>query len=87
MKKVWGTKNKPDPTNFLKQIQEEVEKGNIKPISPLHLLMNLISMTIFPFIAKPMFQLNLGLDEFQFRHAMEQRRKEIPKFIIDAIRK
>jgi len=87
MKKVWGTKNKPDPTNFLKQIEEEVKKGTIKPISPLHLLMNLISMTIFPFIAKPMFQLNLGLDEFQFRHAMEQRRKEIPKFIIDAIRK
>lgn len=87
MKKVWGTRNKPDPTNFLKQIQEEVEKGNIKPISPLHLLMNLISMTIFPFIAKPMFQLNLGLDEFQFRHAMEQRRKEIPLFIINAIRK
>ncbi|MEQ1797970.1 MAG: TetR/AcrR family transcriptional regulator [Lacibacter sp.] len=87
MKKVWGTKNKPDPSKFLKQIEEEVKKGIIKPISPLHLLMNLISMTIFPFIAKPMFQLNLGLDEFQFRHAMEQRRKEIPKFIIDAIRK
>lgn len=87
IKKVWGTKNKPDPTKFLKQIDEEIKKGIIKPISPLHLLMNLVSMTIFPFIAKPMFQLNLGLDEFQFRHAMEQRRKEIPKFIIDAIRK
>ena len=72
---------------FFKQIQEDLEKGNITTISPLPLLMNLISMTIFPFIAKPMFQLNLGLDEFQFRHAMEQRRKEIPKFIIDAIRK
>lgn len=87
MKKVWKTKNKPDPSKFLKQIDEEVKKGIIKSVSPLHLLMNLISMTIFPFIAKPMFQLNLGLDEFQFRHAMEQRRKEIPEFIIAAIRK
>ncbi len=87
MKKVWGAKNKPDPTKFLRQIEAEVKKGKIKPTSPLQLLMNLVSMTIFPFIAKPMFQVNLGLDEFQFRHAMEQRKKEIPKFIMDAIRK
>jgi hypothetical protein len=49
--------------------------------------MNLISMTIFPFVAQPMFQKNLGLDELQFRSIMEQRKKGIPKFIIDAIRK
>lgn len=87
MKKVWGVKNKPNPAKFLKQIEEEVQKGNIKPVSPLQLMMNLLSMTIFPFVAKPIFQMNLGLDEFQFRHAMEQRKKEIPRFIIDAIRK
>ncbi len=87
MKKVWSGKDKPDPTKFLKQIEDEVKKGKIKPISPLQLMMNMISMTIFPFIAKPIFQMNLGLDEFQFRHAMEQRRKEIPLFIINAISK
>jgi TetR/AcrR family transcriptional regulator len=87
MKKVWGPKSKPNPANFLAQIEAEVKKGTIKPISPLQLMMNLLSMTIFPFIAKPIIQMNLGLDEFQFRHAMEQRKKEIPKFIIDSIRK
>ncbi len=87
MKKLMGTKNKPDPSKFLAQIEAEVKKGTIKPISPLQLMMNLLSMTIFPFIAKPIFQMNLGLDEFQFRHAMEQRKKEIPKFIIDSIKK
>jgi hypothetical protein len=44
-------------------------------------------MTIFPFVAQPMFKKNLGLDDLQFRAIMEQRKKEIPKFIIDAIRK
>lgn len=87
MKKVWGTKNKPNPSKFLKQIEEEVKKGTIKPISPLQLMMNLLSMTIFPFVAKPIFQMNLGLDEFQFRHVMEQRKKEVPRFIIDSIKK
>ena len=85
--KVWIGKSKPHPEKFLQQIEREVKKGTIKNISPLHLLMNLISMTIFPFVGKPMFQLNMGLDELQFRSVMEQRKKEIPKFIIDAIKK
>lgn len=87
LQKVWAGKSKPNPQKFLEQIEREVKKGTIKRISPLHLLMNLISMTIFPFVAKPMLQKNLGLDELQFRSVMEQRKKEIPKFIIDAIRK
>jgi hypothetical protein len=38
-------------------------------------------------VAQPMFQKNLGINEQQFRGIMEQRKKEIPKFIIDAIKK
>jgi len=87
LQKVWAGKSKPNPAKFLEQIEKEVKRGTIKRISPLHLLMNLISMTIFPFVSKPMFQKNLGLDELQFRTVMEQRKKEIPKFIIDAIKK
>jgi hypothetical protein len=87
LQKVWAGKAAPHPEKFLEQIETEVKKGTIKRISPLHLLMNLISMTIFPFVAKPMLQKNLGLDELQFRSIMEQRKKEIPKFIIEAIRK
>jgi len=53
----------------------------------MHLLMNLLSMTIFPFVAKPMMIRNMQMNEPQFRQAMEERRKEIPKFIIDSIKK
>ncbi len=87
LNKVWTNDTAPNPGKFLEQIEEEVQKGTIKRISPLHLLMNLISMTIFPFVAKPMLQKRMGLDELQYRMAMEQRKKEIPKFIIDAIKK
>ncbi len=85
--KVWGKDNLPRPQKFLEQIEQEVKKGTIKRISPLHLLMNLLSMTIFPFVARPMMERNLGLDELQFRAVMEQRKQEIPKFIIDSIKK
>lgn len=87
MYKIWGRENLPKPAKFLEQIENEVKKGAIKKIQPLHLLMNLLSMTIFPFIAKPMMIRNMRLSELQFRQAMDQRRKEIPKFIIDAIKK
>ena len=87
LEKIWTGKSKPDPQKFLDQIEREIKKGRIKRVSPLHLLMNLISMTIFPFVSKPMFQRNLGLDDLQFRSVMEQRKKEIPQFIIAAIKK
>lgn len=85
--KVWGANNLPKPQKFLEQIEREVKRGTIKRINPLHLLMNLLSMTIFPFVAKPMFLRNLRMNETQFKEFMEQRRKEVPNFIIDSIKK
>jgi TetR/AcrR family transcriptional regulator len=85
--KIWGKDNLPKPGKFLEQIEKEIKKGTIKRIHPMHLLMNLLSMTIFPFVAKPMITRNLQMNDTQFAQVMEQRRKEIPKFIIDAIKK
>ena len=85
--KVWAITKHPRPMKFLEQIEKEVKKGTIKRVHPLHLLLNLLSMTIFPFIAKPMLIKNLQLNEKQFNEIIEQRRKEIPKFIIDSIKK
>ena len=85
--KIWGKDNLQKPGKFLEQIEQEIKAGKIKRISPMHLLMNMISMTIFPFVGKPMFVRNLRLTESQFTEIMEQRKKEIPKFIIDSIKK
>jgi len=87
MYKIWGKDNLPSPGKFLMQLEKEVKKGTIKKIHPVHLLMNLLSMTIFPFVAKPMLMRNLGLGEKRFIQLMDERRKEIPRFIIDSIKK
>lgn len=84
--KVWKGKNTPKPELLLKQIQQEVSAGRIRPVHPLHLLVNILSLTIFPFVAKPMIQKNLGLNDEQFRLAMEARKIEIPRFVIESIR-
>lgn len=85
--KVWGKDNLPKPAKFLEQMEKEIRNGTIKRIHPMHLLMNLLSMTIFPFVARPMLQRNMQLPDAQFRELMEQRKKEIPRFIIDSIKK
>src|SRR5438552_5405872 len=77
----------PNPELFLRQIEREIKKGNIRRISPVQLLMNMLSLCIFPFIAKPIFQLRMGLGEAQFREFMQQRKKEVPRFIIDSIKR
>lgn len=77
----------PNLNKFTQQLEDEINAKRIKPTSPVHLIMNMMSMCIFPFIGKPMIGAVLGLDELQFRLAMEQRKKEIPKFIFDSITK
>lgn len=72
---------------FIVQLQDEIEKGNIKPIHPLHLLMNTMSMCVFPFLTKPMLQRIVGMSDAQFFEMMQERKKIITDFVIDAIRK
>ncbi len=72
---------------FIQQIQDEAAKGKIIPISPVTLLMNTISLCVFPYLGKPMIQFVFGFDELQYRMILEQRKKEVAMFIINSIKK
>jgi TetR/AcrR family transcriptional regulator len=87
LSKIWDIKHRPNPAKLILQVEREIKKGTIKKINPVHLLLNLLSMTIFPFIARPMIVRNFQMGNPQFDLLIEQRRKEIPKFIIDSIKK
>ena len=76
----------PDFPKLALQIKQEVEAGNIKPILPQHLIMNMMSMCVFPFLMKPMFIVGMQIDKELFNNLMLQRIKEVPKFIIDSIK-
>jgi AcrR family transcriptional regulator len=68
-------------SSFLKQFQQSVQDGKIVSIHPLHFMMNLMSMTIFPFVASPMIKGMGDLSQKQFEELMEQRKLFIPKWI------
>jgi len=86
IKKMMGNR-RPPVKKFMDDVQDEIKKGIIKPVNPLQLLLNIISLCIFPFVARPMFQLVTNIDKAMFEKILEQRKGEVSKFIIDAIKK
>ena len=75
-----------NPQVIISQLKAEVESGKIKPFDPMQLLVNILSLTIFPFIAKPILKgVILGDDEDQFNHFIEERKSHIMEFISNAI--
>lgn len=79
--------NPPNPAKLIAQIQVEVKAGNIRPIAPQQLIMNMISMCVLPFIGKPMFMSVMNMDEKTFTDLMQKRKTEVPEFIINSIKK
>lgn len=77
-----------NPLIFVQQIQDEIEKGTIVPVNPLHFLVNMLAMCIFPFVAKPILQGVIFQDDKQHYDAFIQERKtEVADFIINSIKK
>lgn len=86
MDKILNNKEKPNPMKLMMQIQLESQLGKIKPINPMNLVMNVISMCVFPFIGKPIFQTVLKVSDEDFLTLMELRKQEIANFIINSIK-
>lgn len=76
----------PDFKKFGEQINKEVKLGIIKKVHPQHLIMNIMSMSVFPFLFKPIFQIGMQIEPEVYNNLMIQRIKEVPKFIIDSIK-
>ena len=72
--------------NLEKQIDEQVRAGAMRRIQPQHLVINIVSLCIFPFAARPMLSFAFGLDDAAFARFISQRRKELPDFVRNALR-
>lgn len=68
------------------QIDAEVAAGTMRPIAPEQFAINLISLCIFPFAARPMLRVVFGMDDDAFARFIEQRRTELPAFFRNALR-
>lgn len=75
-----------NPMLIIDIFNEEIKKGNIKPIDPKQLIINIVSMCVFPFVAKPVMKgLFFNNNEKEFKIFIEERKKQVTNFIINAI--
>ena len=66
---------------FMKQLQQGIQAGKIIKVHPLHIMANLMSMIIFPFVASPVIK---GMGDFSqkdFEKMMLERKVLIPKWV------
>lgn len=68
------------------QINERVAAGTMRPIALEQFAINLISLCIFPFAARPMLSVVFGMDAAAFARFIEQRKTELPAFFRNALR-
>ena len=74
-------KNLINNTVFLKQYDVAVQNGKMSEPNPLHFLLNIMGLTVFPFMAKPMLIGSGSLSEQKFNTMMEERKQLIPIWI------
>lgn len=64
------------------QLEEAIEKGEIRSISTEDFIANLVGMTIFPFISKQMMCYAVNISEQEFADMLERRKQLIPEILI-----
>jgi len=68
------------------ELQQEIEKGNIRPVSFPDLLISIISLNVAIFVLAPVAQLIIPLDENQTQMLIAHRRSENVDFILKGLR-
>jgi TetR/AcrR family transcriptional regulator len=67
-------------------ISANVDAGRMRPITPRQLLVHVMALVAFPFIARPVLAAVLSLDGSSFDDFLDERRRELPGFILNALR-
>jgi TetR/AcrR family transcriptional regulator len=68
------------------QIDARVADGSLRRIAPEQFAINLISLCVFPFAARPFLTIAFGLDDAAFARLIEQRKREVASFFLNALR-
>ncbi|CAM4098103.1 TetR/AcrR family transcriptional regulator [Flavobacterium antarcticum] len=76
----------PSTEKFKQQVLEAIETGLIKPIDADQLLINIISLNIFPFIGTPLLMALINVDKIKYDQLLQNRKTEAADFIINSIK-
>lgn len=84
----------PHPTQLVQamlqrlgaQLHERAAAGTMRPIAPEQFVVSLLGLVVVPFVARPLLDAAMGFDQEAFDRFLDQRRVELPGFILNALR-
>lgn len=68
------------------QLHAAAVAGEIRPITVEQFFVNVIALCMMPFLARPLLGALLGMDAVSFDRFLDQRRADLPGFIIRGLR-
>ena len=76
-----------NPGLMLRKIEKMLEDEGISMQDPRHFFVNLLGLCIFPFAARPLIQrMIFNNNQDDYNSFLEERKKEVPRIILNAIR-
>lgn len=75
----------PEAASMVAMMMQAMEEGTIKKYHPFHLLMNIMSLSVFPFIAKPMIKTITNIEEEDWKEIMADRKEQVKAFVFNAL--
>ncbi|HSC52285.1 MAG TPA: TetR/AcrR family transcriptional regulator [Phnomibacter sp.] len=66
---------------FIKQYKQAVANGEIAVANPLHFVMNIMGLVVFPFVNSPLIKKAGKVSDAQFTQLMKERKKLVPVWI------
>lgn len=70
---------------FRQDVNASIERGEIRPIDPLQLIVNILSLSVFPFLARPLLMSLFGIGQMEFDQLIENRKTEVSQFILNSL--
>jgi AcrR family transcriptional regulator len=75
----------PALQKFFDHLEREMQAGTIRRQNPKHIFMNMISLCIFPFVARPLLEIVSGTSPQEMDALLAEREKEIIAVILKSL--
>jgi len=75
-----------NPLQLMEHLRAQIRKEYHSDVNPLHVWLNILSLCIFPVVAKPLIREIFQLPEEVYQQILDQRKTEVPRFIANALK-
>ena len=72
-------------SNLFKDLEIEMQSGNMRRMAPMQLVVNILALSIFPFAARGLLEILLKKQGLNWTDFINNRKSSCPEFVINAM--